>query len=85
MEYTNNKKFQRELRKGGWKNPDKLFELKEDNYPISVLHTNGDVEHAKWHYTQNWVETQEGWGEFALWSERRPDKKNWFQKLIGGK
>jgi len=78
-----NKKFQKELAKGGWKNLDKLFEeVKENDYPISVLYKDGTVENATWNYSFNWIKTELRYDEPALWSERRPDVKNWFEKLL---
>lgn len=76
-----NKKFNKELSKGGWKIKDKLFEIKEDYYPITVLYKNGDTEDALWHYSQNWVESFK-FDDFSLWSEKRTDTKGWFETLM---
>jgi len=76
-----NKKFNKEIEKGGWKMPQKLFdEIHEDNYPISILYEDGTVHDAIWHYSMNWIETED-FGEFVLWSERRKGY-NWFQNLL---
>lgn len=76
-----NKKFNKELSKGGWKAKDKLFETKEDDLSINLLLTKGSVVEAKWNYSKNLVDTDVS--DFALWKEKViEEKRGWFSKLI---
>lgn len=80
-----NKKFNRELAKGGWKDLQKLFDnVKEDGTKISLLLKNGDVVDAIWHYSKDFIEV-EGYtlNDVALWSSRRKkEKEGWLKRLL---
>ena len=64
------------LKEGGWKNPNMLFDIKKDKYPILVLINTGKKIKGIWHKDISGIETENEYdnNNIVAWKEYIPRK-----------
>jgi hypothetical protein len=75
----NMKKVGKILKEGGWKSPDKLFDIENEDYPILILYDNGKVIKGGWYSKTHWIRSKIEGDGIVAWKEYVP--RTIFQKI----
>ena len=73
-------KLNKELSEGKWKSKTLLLSIKEDNYQILVLLSNGKQEEAFWSFANKTIEINTKKVDVVAWKHGTM-KKSWMKRL----